>query len=143
MQDLAKPVKDDKKLQRGQDPNLVGLDVHGDPPFHQKAVDDRITTIEGSMTALDAKLDLILGKMKTTHVQEVESDEDVVGDWTKDIGEAWSEVKSRGPPRDKTTKPKKTVKPRAASSSSDGSSAKSFIPRTISLNVARKLSMLV
>ena len=65
--------------------------------------------------------------MKTTHVQEVESDEDVVGDWTKDIGEGWQEVKSRGRPRDKTTKPKKTsVKLRVASLSSERSSAGSL-----------------
>ena len=52
--------------------------------------------IKGSVTALDAKLDLILGKFKSTHVKEVDSDEDVVGEWTKDNEEAWSEVKPRG-----------------------------------------------
>ena len=53
-------------------------------------------TIEGNVTALDAKLDLILDKFKSTHVKEVESEEDVVGEWSKDIEEAWNEVKPRG-----------------------------------------------
>ena len=140
MQDSAKPVKDDKLLKRGQGPNQEGLDAHGVVQRPQNAVDDRISRIEGSVTALDPKLDLILGKMKATHENEVESDKDVVGDWTKDIGEVWSEVKSHGRPGDKTKKPKKTVKPRAASSSSssDGLSAGSLEREGETKKFARK-----
>ena len=79
--------------------------------------------IEGSVTALDAKLDLILGKFKSTHVKEVDPDEDVVGEWTKDIEEAWSEVKPRGRATNKPTKPCKKPRGRSSSSSSSSSSA--------------------
>ena len=60
-------MSDDKSLPRGQGPNLVGLDAPCDPLDRRKAVEDRIYMIEGSVTALDAKLDLILGKFKSTH----------------------------------------------------------------------------
>ena len=76
----------------GQGPNQEGLDAHGVIQRRQNAVDDRMTTIEGSVTALDAKLDLILGKMKTTHVQEVDLGDDLLDDWIKDIGESWEEA---------------------------------------------------
>ena len=79
--------------------------------------------IEGSVTALDAKLDLILGKFKSTHMKEVDPDEDVVGEWTKDIEEAWSEVKPRGRATNKPTKPCKKPRGRSSSSSSSSSSA--------------------
>ena len=60
--------------------------------------------IEGNVTALDAKLDLILDRFKSTHVKEVEN-EDVVEEWTRDIEEAWNELKPRGRPAHKPTKP--------------------------------------
>ena len=122
VQDLEKHGMNDKTLQRGQGPNLVGLDVLCDPADCTKAVKDRISTKEGSVTALDAKLDLILGKFKSTHMKETDSNEDVVGEWTRDIEEAWSEVKPRGRAMNKLTKPCKKPRARSASSSSSASS---------------------
>ena len=55
-------------------------------------------------------------------MKEVDSDEDVVGDWTKGIDEAWSEVKTRGRAKDKPTKPCKKPWVRSSSSSSSSSS---------------------
>ena len=101
---LKEPIGDDKSIQREQGPNLVGLDVHCDPSDHTKAVEDRISTIGGSVTTLNAKMDLILGKFKSTHVKDVDSDDDVVGEWTKDIEETWSKVKPRG----RATNPRKS-----------------------------------
>ena len=119
---LKEPIGDDKSIQRGQGPNLVELDAMCDPLDRTKAVEDCMSTIEGSVTALDAKLDLILGKFKSTHGKEANSDEDVVEDWTKDIEEAWSEVKPRGRPTNKPTKPCKKLRGRSSSSSSSTSS---------------------
>ena len=90
MQEGEKSANDDKSLQGGQGPNLVGLDAPSDSSNRRKAVKDRISTIEGNVTTLDAKLDLILGKFKSTHVKDVDSDEDVVEGWAKDIEEAWT-----------------------------------------------------
>ena len=75
---MQEASNDDKIIQGGQGPNLVGLDALCDLPDRRNAVEDRMTTIEGNVTALDAKLDLILGKFKSTHMKEVESEEDVV-----------------------------------------------------------------
>ena len=122
VQEGEKSVNGDKSLQRGQGPNLVGLDAPCDPLDRRNAVEDRISEIEGSVTALDTILDLILGKFKFTHVREVDSDEDVVGEWTKDIEEAWREVKTRGRTKDKPTKPCKKPRVRSSSSSSLASS---------------------
>ena len=61
-QSVEKQDNDDKSVPRGQGPNQEGLDAHGVVQRHQNAVDDQMTTIEGSVTALDAKLDLILGE---------------------------------------------------------------------------------
>ena len=122
VQEGEKSVSGDKSLQRGQGSNLVGLDAPCNPLDRRNAVEDRISEIEGSVTALDAKLDLILGKFKSTHLKEVDSYEDVVGEWTKDIDEAWSEVKARGRTKDKPTKPCKKPRVRSSSSSSSVSS---------------------
>ena len=117
-QDLEKPVENNKSLQGEQGPNLVGLD----PSNRRNAVEHRMSRIEGSVTALDAKMDLILGKFKSTHMKDVDSDEDVVGDWTRDIQDAWSEVRPRGRPTNKPPKPSKKLQARSASSSSSQSS---------------------
>ena len=82
---LKEQIADDKSLQGEQGPSLVGLDARCNPPDRRNAVEDCMATIEGNVTALDAKLDLILGKFKSTHVKEVVSHEDVVDEWTKDI----------------------------------------------------------
>ena len=71
-------------------------------------------------------------------MQEVDSDEELVGNWTKDSGEAWSEVKSCGREKHKTTKPKKMTKTWAASTSSDSSSAGSLEREGETKKFARK-----
>ena len=48
-------MEDDKSLQRGQGPNLVGLDVRCNPPDPTNAVKNHMSTIEGRVMALDAK----------------------------------------------------------------------------------------
>ena len=117
---LEEQIIDDKTLQGGQVPNQVGLDDFCNPPDRRNAVEDRMKTIEGNVTTLDAKLDLILNKFKSTHVKDVE-DEDVVQERTRDIEEAWNEVKPRGRPAHKPTKPGKKLRARSVSSSSSES----------------------
>ena len=113
---LEEQIIDDRNLQGEQGPNQAGLDALCDPLDRRNAVENRMKTIEGNMTALDAKLDLILDRFKSTHVKEVEN-EDVVEEWTRDIEEAWKEVKPRGRPVYKPKKPRA----RSVSSSSSGS----------------------
>ena len=60
--------------------------------------------IEQDIGAMDGKLDLIIASMKKPSLSESEGEE-IVDRWTKDISEAWDEVKTRGRARNKLTKP--------------------------------------
>ena len=86
-----------KKLQGEQDPGCEGPDVHGSPSDSQKAVaiKTRVGKIETEMTAMDGKLDIIIASMKKPALPE-SCGEDLVEEWTKDISEAWEDVKTRG-----------------------------------------------
>ena len=70
---------------------------------------------------------------------DVSDVEEVVGDWTKDIADAWSEVKGRGRAKDKPAKP---LKPRPrrqkSNSSSDSSSSDSLEEKGDTKRFARK-----
>ena len=116
VRDVEKPVEDDKNLQRGQGPNLVGLDARDDTSRRQKAVPviERVEKIEQDMGAMNGKLDLIIAYMKKPILPESDGDE-VVKEWTRDAAEAWNEVNPRGWAKNKPTKP--CCKPRARSSS--------------------------
>ena len=74
------------------------------------------------MTAMGGKLDLILANMKGPTVQ-VSDEEEAVEAWTKDIADAWSEVKSCGRRKHKSAKPLKQRSRRHKSSSSSDSSS--------------------
>ena len=78
------------------------------------------------MTTMGGKLDLILTSMKKPTVQ-VSDEEEVVEAWTKDIADAWSEVRGRGRLKHKPVKPlKPSARHRKSSSSSDSSSTASL-----------------
>ena len=115
-------LSEDKNVQGGQAPNLVGLDGLCDSQNRRKAVssEDRIDRLERDMSAMGGKLDLILENMKKPTVQ-VSEDEDVVEGWSREIAEAWEEVKPRGRPTRKPAKPVKPTKPRVRSTSSSSS----------------------
>ena len=95
-------MEDDKKLQRGQGPNLVGLDAHDDASRRQKAVPvvERVEKIEQDMGAMNEKLDLIISNMKKPTLPESDGD-NIVEEWTKRAAEAWDEVKPRGRAKNK------------------------------------------
>ena len=115
VQDLKKDKKDDKPVSRGQGPNLVRCP---DNAHHrQKAVSvvERVEKIKQDMGAMDEKLDLITASMKKPSLPLSDVDE-IVEEWTKDISEAWDEVKTRGRARNKRSNPSR--KPRSPSSSS-------------------------
>ena len=90
------------------------------------------------MTAMGGKLDLILANMKGPTVQ-VSDEEEAVEAWTKNIADAWSEIKGRGRPKHKPAKP---LKPRSrrhkSSSSSDSSSSASLESQGDTKRFARK-----
>ena len=90
---------EDKTLQREQAPNQGGLDGLCDPLDRRKAVssDERNDKMERDMTTMGGNLDLILTSMKKPTVQ-VSDEEEVVDGWTKDIADAWSEVRGCGRP---------------------------------------------
>ena len=117
IQDLEKEKNGDKSVSRGQGPNHVGLDALDDTQRRQKAVSvvERVEKIKQDMGAIDGKLDLIIARMKKPSLPESEGKEIIEG-WTKDISEAWDEVKMRGHARNKPTKPRR--KPQSPSSSS-------------------------
>ena len=120
--------KEDEIIQRGLAPNQGGLDGLCDPSDRRKAVssDERIDKMERDMTMMGGKLDLILTSMKKPTVQ-VSDEEEVVERWTKDIDDAWSEVRGRGRPKHKPVKPMKpSARHRKSSSSSDSSSTASL-----------------
>ena len=121
VQDVEKPVEDDKKLQREQGPNLVGLHARDDALRRQKAVlvVERVEKIEQDVGAMNEKLDLIISNMKKPTLPESDGD-DIMEKRTKSTAEAWDEVKPRGRAKNK---PMKLInKPRARSSSSSSSS---------------------
>ena len=138
-QALDKPGEDEK-LQGGQVPSREGLDNRCDSPNRRKAGSshERMEKIEQDMSAMGGKLDLIIANMKMPTVDVVEEDE-VVGDWTKDIAEAWSEVKDRSRQKHKPAKP---LKPRPrrqrSTSSSDSSSSDSLEEKGDTKRFARK-----
>ena len=134
-----KPIEDEI-IPGGQAPSQVGLDSLCDPPDRRKAVssDERIDKMERDLTRMGGKLDLILTSMKKPTVQASDEEELVEG-WTKDIADAWSEVRGRGRPKHKPVKP---MKPRArhhkSSSSSDSSSTTSLETEGDTKRFARK-----
>ena len=75
VQDMKKPVEDDKTTRRGQGPNRVGLDALDDAPHRQNAVDERVEKIEQDMGAMNGKLDLIIASMQKPGLPESEGDE--------------------------------------------------------------------
>ena len=120
--------KEDEIIQRGLAPNQGGLDGLCDPRDRRKAVssDERTDKMERDMTTMGGKLDLILTSMRKPTVQ-VSDDEEIVEGWTKDISEAWNEVKGCGRPKHKPVKPMKpSARHRKSSSSSDSSSTASL-----------------
>ena len=138
-QALDKPIEDET-IQGGQVSSRVGLNDHCDSPNRRKAgsSQERIEKIEQDMTAMGGKLDLIIANMKGPTLEVMEENE-VVGDWTKDIAEAWSEVKDRSRQKHKPAKP---LKPRPrrqrSSSSSDSSSSDSLEEKGDTRRFARK-----
>ena len=119
---LDKPGKDET-LQGGQVLNREGLNDRCDSPNRRKAVasHERMEKIEQDVSAMGGKLDLIIANMKTPTMVVSDVDE-VVGDWTKDIAGAWSEVKDRSRQKHKPEKPLKPRPRRQKSSSSSDSS---------------------
>ena len=122
-QALDKPIED-KTLQGGQVLSREGLNDRCDSPNRRKAGSshERMEKIEQDVTAMGGKLDLIIANMKRPTVEVLEEDE-VVGDWTKDIADAWSEVKDRSRQKHKPTKPLKPRPRRQKSNSSTDSSS--------------------
>ena len=122
-QALDKPIEDEI-IQGGQASSRVGLDGRCNSPNHRKAGSshERMDKIEQVMTVMGGKLDLIIANMKKPTVV-VSDEEEVVEAWTKDIADAWSEVKSRGRPKHKPAKPLKLRSRRHKSSSSSDSSS--------------------
>ena len=138
-QALDKPGEDET-LQGGQVLSREGLNDRCDSPNRRKAVAShkRMEKIEQDMTAMGDKLDVIIANMKRPTV-EVPVVDEVVGDWTKDIAEAWSEVKDRSRQKHKPAKP---LKPRPrrqkSNSSSDSSSSDSWEEKGDTKRFARK-----
>ena len=118
----------------------MGLGDRCDSPNRRKAGSshERMEKIEQDMSAMGGKLDLIIANMKmpTVVVSDVE---EVMGDWTKDIADAWSEVKDRSRQKHKPAKPLKP-RPRCqkSSSSSDSSSSDSLEEKGDTKRFARK-----
>ena len=138
-QALDKPTEDGK-IQGGQVSGRVGQDDRCDSPNRRKAGSshERMEKIEQDVSAMEGKLDLIIANMnKPTLV--VSEEEEAVGDWTKDIAEAWSEVKDRSRQKHK---PAKLLKPRPrrqkSNSSSDSSSSDSLEEKGDTKRFARK-----
>ena len=138
-QALEKPGEEET-LQGGQVLSREGLNDHCDSPNRRKAVasHERMEKIEQDVSAMGGKLDLIIANMnKPTLV--VSEEEQAVGDWTKDIAEAWSEVKDRSRQKHKPAKP---LKPRSrrqkSTSSSDSSSSDSLEEKGDTKRFARK-----
>ena len=94
-------LSDDKSVSSGQGPNQGRLDVLEHSQNGQNAVSivGRVNKIEQDMGAMNEKLDLIIASMKKPDLPESEG-EDIIGEWTKDILEAWDEVKTRGRARE-------------------------------------------
>ena len=138
-QALDKPIEDET-IQGGQASSRVGLDGRCDSPNRRKAGSshERMEKIEQDMTAMGGKLDLIIANMKKPTVDVLE-EEEVVGDWTKDIADAWSKVKDRSRQKHKPAKP---LKPRPrhqkSNSSSDSSSSDSLEEKGDTKRFARK-----
>ena len=138
-QALDKPIEDET-IQGGQVSGRVGLDDHCDSPNCRKADSshERMEKIEQDVSAMGNKLDVIIANMKKPTLV-VSDEEGVVGDWTKDIADAWGEVKDRS--RQKL-KPAKPLKPRSrrqkSNSSSDSSSSDSLEEKGDTKRFARK-----
>ena len=118
----------------------MGLDDHCNSPNRRKAGSshERMEKIEQDMTVMGGKLDLIIANMKKPTLV-VSDEEGVVGDWTKDIADAWSEVKDRSRQKHKPTKPLKPRPRRQKSSSlSDSSSFDSLEEKGDTKRFARK-----
>ena len=126
-QALDKPIEDET-IQGGQVSGRVGPDDHCDSQNRRKAGSwhERMEKIEQDMTAMGDKLDVIMANMKkpTLVVSDVE---ETLESWTKDIADAWSEVKDRSRQKHKPAKPLKP-RPRCqkSNSSSDSSSSDSL-----------------
>ena len=124
-QALDKPIEDEI-IQGGQASSRVGLDGRCDSSNRRKAGSshERMEKIEQDMTARKAGFDHCEHEKPTMDVSE---EEEVVGAWTRDIADAWSEVKDRGRQKHKPAKP---LKPRSrrqkSASSSDSSSSDSL-----------------
>ena len=125
IQDVKKDKNDDKSVSSGQGPNLEGLDARDAARRHQKVVSvvERVEKIEQDLWTMDEKLDLIIASMKKPNLPKSDGEE-IVEEWTKDISEAWDEVKSRGRARNKPTKPSR--KPRSSLELQQGGETKYF-----------------
>ena len=138
-QALDKPLEDET-IQGGQASSREGLDGRCDSPNRRKAgsSQERMEKIEQDMTAMGDKLDVIIANMKKPTLA-VSDEEEVVGDWTKDIADAWSEVKDCSRQKHKPAKP---LKPRPrrqkSSSSADSSSSDSLEEKGDTKRFARK-----
>ena len=138
-QALDKPTEDEK-VQGGQVPSREGLDNRCDSPNRRKAGSshERMEKIEQDVTAMGDKLDLIIANMKMPTV-DVSDVEETVESWTKDIAEAWSEVKDRSRQKHKPAKPLKPRPRRQKSdSSTDSSSSDSLEQKGETKRFARK-----
>ena len=132
-QALDEPIED-KTIQGGQVSSRVGLDDRRKAGSSH----ERMEKIEQDMSAMGGKLDLIIANMKRPTVEVLE-EEEVVESWTKDIADAWSEVKDRSRQKHKPAKP---LKPRPrrqkSNSSSDSSSSDSLEQKGETKRFARK-----
>ena len=138
-QALDKPGEEET-LQGGQVFSREGLNDRCDSPNRRKAVasHERMEKIEQDMTAMGDKLDVIIANMKKPTLV-VSDEEEIVRDWTKDIADAWGEVKDRSRQKHKPAKP---LKPRPrrqkSSSSADSSSSDALEEKGDTKRFARK-----
>ena len=138
-QALDKPLED-QTIQGGQVSGRVGPDDHCDSQNRRKAGSshERMEKIEQDVTAMGDKLDVIIANMKKPTLV-LSDEEEIVGDWTKDIADAWSELKNRSRQKHKPAKP---LKPRSrrqkSSSSSDSGSSDSLEQKGETKRFARK-----
>ena len=138
-QALDKPIEDET-IQGGQVSSRVGLDDRCDSPNRRKAGSshERMEKIEQDMSAMGGKLDLIIANMKRPTVEVLE-EEEVVESWTKDIADAWSEVKDRSRQKHKPAKGlKRGPRRQKSNSSSDSSSSNSLEQKGETKRFARK-----